>query len=194
MPLKSGYSYETVSENIGEMMRAGHMRDSAIAASMALARKHFFKRRPGGFLPRWLQFPKGRGNRSDYGRSGAPAHARSQAALAPNPPVLNPSMRSDVRAAQRLGQAFSGHRQNRMLRVRQPGGSKARLAIGPVTGIMYLAKRDGKVEQYLHRFGKGSRPLLAATPDGTRLELLGGAFRFTEKGIEDRPVSVKRSR
>jgi len=171
------------------MANEGHARDSAIAASMAFARKSFFKRYPGGFLPRWLQFPKGRGNRSDYGRSGAPAHARSQEGIAPNP-----SLRSDVRAAQRLGQAFSGHRQNRMLRVRQPKGSKARLAIGPVTGIMYLARRDGRLEQYLHRFAKGSRPLLAATPDGTRLELLGGAFRFTERGIEDRPVKVKRNR
>jgi len=39
MPLKNGHSKETVSENISEMVKAGHPQDQAIAASHDKARK-----------------------------------------------------------------------------------------------------------------------------------------------------------
>jgi hypothetical protein len=39
MPLKKGKSQKVVSENIAEMIRAGHPRDQAIAASMRSAGK-----------------------------------------------------------------------------------------------------------------------------------------------------------
>ena len=105
---------------------------------------------------------------------------------------INPSPRRGIAAAKRLGEAFTGHPYNRVLKVRQKPATGPRVAIGPVTGIMYLAKRDGKVEQYLHRFAARSRPLLATLSDGTRLELLGGAFRFTDRGIVDTRVAVRK--
>jgi hypothetical protein len=39
MPLKSGTSRETVSENISEMVRAGHPQKQAIAAAMQKKRE-----------------------------------------------------------------------------------------------------------------------------------------------------------
>jgi hypothetical protein len=43
MPLKKGSSKETVASNIKEMLKGGHSRDQAIAASLSQARKS-----PGG--------------------------------------------------------------------------------------------------------------------------------------------------
>lgn len=102
-------------------------------------------------------------------------------------------LRDDLRRAKKLGEVFSGHRFNRMRIERRPMPGKVRVEIGAISGIMYLAKRDGEVKQYLHKFAQGCRPLLLVSPDGKILELLGGAFRFTERGIVDDPrVSVKR--
>jgi hypothetical protein len=39
MPLKKGKSRETVSSNIREMLKAGHPKDQAVAASLSQARK-----------------------------------------------------------------------------------------------------------------------------------------------------------
>jgi len=36
---------------------------------------------------------------------------------------------------------------------------------------------------------KGSRPLLVASPDGKCLMLLGGRFKFTDRGIVDRDAN-----
>jgi hypothetical protein len=60
------------------------------------------------------------------------------------------------------------------------------LAIGEVLGIIYRTKRDGVMENYIHRFAKVSRPLLASTHDGKQLLLIGGSYNFTERGIVDK--------
>lgn len=97
----------------------------------------------------------------------------------------NPSVRDEMRRAEKLAREFSGHRPTKISRVPVKPASRVRLDAGKVTGIMYLARRDGETKEYLHRFAPGSRPSLTVTPDGKRLELLGGAFRFTERGIVD---------
>lgn len=50
MPLSPGNSKSVISNNIAEMIRAGHPRDQAIAASLSNARRHPH-RAPGGFVP-----------------------------------------------------------------------------------------------------------------------------------------------
>lgn len=92
----------------------------------------------------------------------------------------------DVREAAQRYEAFTGHRATRVKRIKVPSYPRAALAIGPCLGIMYSTVRDGRRENYVHRFGAKSRPLLAASSDGTQLYLLGGAYNFTERGIVDK--------
>jgi hypothetical protein len=101
----------------------------------------------------------------------------------------NPAPRGDgarERAAAKLLQDFTGHAPRRARQVAVPGDPGAGLAVGPVLLIGYETTRDGKREKYVHEFRRGARPLLAASHDGRALYLLGGAYRFTERGIVDR--------
>lgn len=100
----------------------------------------------------------------------------------------NPSVRSfklDIARGRKLARDFSGHDVSKISLMKSPESSPVRVAVGTVTGIMYLARRDGETKEYLHRFAQGSRPSLAVTPDGKIVELRGGAFKFTERGIVD---------
>lgn len=93
----------------------------------------------------------------------------------------------DMRAAAKLYTGFTGNAPTKVRRVRVPSpSSRVRLQVGSVTAIMYLARDGRKKVHYVHRFRAGSRPSLTATPDGKKLELLGGAFRFTDRGIVDK--------
>ncbi len=60
------------------------------------------------------------------------------------------------------------------------------MEIGMCDGIMYTTIRDGKKEHYIHEFTGKSRPILAASWDGTQVILLGGNYSFTSEGIKDR--------
>ena len=59
------------------------------------------------------------------------------------------------------------------------------MQVGMVTGILYKARVDGKVQEFLHEFTGKSRPILAASADGRQLLLLGGDYKMTERGIVD---------
>ena len=59
------------------------------------------------------------------------------------------------------------------------------LQVGDCDGILYSTVRDGVAEQYIHKFKKSARPVLAASHDGASLALIGGKFRFTNRGIVD---------
>jgi hypothetical protein len=99
-----------------------------------------------------------------------------------------PRVRADgaeVERAAKLFTAFTGHRVTKMRQVSVPP-VKVGLAVGPVLEIAYETTRDGKRENYLHKFRRGARPLLAASQDGRTLMLLGGGHRFTPRGIVDR--------
>lgn len=58
--------------------------------------------------------------------------------------------------------------------------------MGYVEGIDYRTTHGGKVTLYHHDFEPGSRPLLAVSPDGRQLLLLGGRYEWTEQGIVDK--------
>lgn len=97
----------------------------------------------------------------------------------------NPETRADLSAASKRLEEFSGHEASEVLRVKEPHFKKG-LVIGPLHGLLYGTVRDGRSENYIHRFRKISRPLLAASSDGKSLRIVGGRFQFTEAGIEDR--------
>lgn len=48
MPLKKGSDQKTISENISEMIKAGHPRDQAIAAAYRSAGKSKHSKKPKG--------------------------------------------------------------------------------------------------------------------------------------------------
>lgn len=99
----------------------------------------------------------------------------------------NPAPRElsqDAEQAARRLEAFTGHEARRMKTVKVPT-AKAALEVGPCLLIGYETTRDGKRENYVHRFASHARPLLAASSDGRTLFLLGGAYRFTDRGITD---------
>jgi hypothetical protein len=92
--------------------------------------------------------------------------------------------RDKVHQAAALYKEFSGHTPQsvREVRIVLP---KVALLVGECDGIMYTTVRDGRVEHYVHEFAARSRPLLLASHDGKKLVLLGGAYRFTDSGIND---------
>ncbi len=57
--------------------------------------------------------------------------------------------------------------------------------VGMVTAIMYSARTDGKLVEYVHEFSGKSRPILAASADGKQLLFLDGDYDFTDRGIID---------
>lgn len=92
---------------------------------------------------------------------------------------------SDVRKAANLWQRFSGGDIDSAVRVQIPDTPAVAAPIGSLDAVMYTTVRDGKVERYIHRFAKSDRPLLAVTPDGRQMLIVGGLYRFTEAGIVD---------
>ena len=90
-----------------------------------------------------------------------------------------------ISQAARLYKAFTGHGVTKAAQVELPEAPRVGLAIGPCIGIMYETVRDGRREKYIHRFRKGSQPLVVVSADGVSVLLLGGAFTFTERGFVD---------
>jgi hypothetical protein len=59
------------------------------------------------------------------------------------------------------------------------------LQIGKCDGILYETVRDGEVENYIHRFKRSARPHFCVSHDGNQIVIVGGKFKFTERGIVD---------
>lgn len=94
-------------------------------------------------------------------------------------------MNEQLKKAVKLFQDFSGHEPETVDTVRLRDNDTA-IVVGYCDGILYETVRDGRVEKYIHRFKKKSRPVLAASYDGERLYLLSGAYKFTDRGIVDK--------
>lgn len=97
----------------------------------------------------------------------------------------NPAARGEVSRAAKLFENFTGEKADREQKIQLPPPPKTALAIGPVLLIGYSTIRDGKRENYIHRFSSHARPLLAASSDGRSVFMLGGAYTFTDRGIVD---------
>jgi hypothetical protein len=99
--------------------------------------------------------------------------------------MKNP-LNSLKRQGKRLYSGFMRRAPTRSQKLTVQALPKVAIAIGKVSRLYYVSDRDGKVVEYRHDFATGSRPLLAVSHDGKQLVLLGGAYRFTERGIVDR--------
>lgn len=175
MPLKSGYSKKTVSDNIAELINSGMPRRMAIAAALNHARADFKKKHPNGFPPWHLRSPEERARTGHASRQQNPVPPSSRVRAADR----------DIHKAARLFADFTGHDPEVIGAIDKPVIPDALLAVGEVDGILYSTVRDGKLEKYIHKFAKQSRPLFAVSPDGKQLFMLGGAYNFTERGIVD---------
>lgn len=59
------------------------------------------------------------------------------------------------------------------------------IEIGTLDTVEYTTRRGGKVECYRHEFAQRSKPMLAVSEDGKQLMIIGGRYKFTERGIVD---------
>jgi hypothetical protein len=90
-------------------------------------------------------------------------------------------------AAARRFERFTGHDAEVFGSIEFPNLDGVAVAmIGECDGVLYTTVRDGKRERYIHEFEEKDKPLLCVTPDGRQLLLVGGNYRFTERGIVDK--------
>jgi len=87
-----------------------------------------------------------------------------------------------INAAIDLFENFTGEKAEYVDRVKLHVDTVA-MAIGYCDAVAYETVREGKVERYIHEFEKGDRPILAVSSDGKQLYLLGGDYKFTDRGI-----------
>ncbi len=88
-------------------------------------------------------------------------------------------------AASKRFKSFQGRaaKEGEVVRIKQSGIADAFL-VGDLEGVIYKAVGDGVT--YIHRFKKSARPVLYVSADGSQLYVLAGAYRFTDRGFEDR--------
>jgi hypothetical protein len=104
------------------------------------------------------------------------SRAKSRGRLSNNP---------EVQKAARLYERFSGHEAESIGCVDVPALPHVGIAIGEVDFIGYTTVRDGQVEKYIHNFKPADKALFVVSPDGRSIYLVGGRYRFTERGIVD---------
>lgn len=90
-----------------------------------------------------------------------------------------------IRKAASLYERFTGHEPEEIGRLKIPDLPAVVAIIGECDGVLYTTVRDGKTEHYIHEFADSDKPMLAVSPDGRQLILIGGRYKFTERGIVD---------
>lgn len=94
-------------------------------------------------------------------------------------------MKREIRQAVALYESFR-EKTPRKLNTVTMKVPKVVAVIGHVEGLDYRTTHGKKVTLYHHDFVPGSRPLLCVSANGEQLLLLGGRYKFTERGIVDR--------
>lgn len=92
-----------------------------------------------------------------------------------------------IARAKKAFEDFKGEKPSRMRVARLPDRDVTGWEMGPMVGVAYEARRDGKTQQYFHEFKRSARPRLVAQDDGRKLYIEGGRYKVTERGIEDMP-------
>lgn len=99
--------------------------------------------------------------------------------------TLRDNEREQYERAARLYADFSGHEPGPLARIPAPKAPRVALLVGHCDGVLYSTVRDSRKERYIHEFASKDRPLFAVSPDGKMLMLIGGNFKFTDRGIVD---------
>jgi hypothetical protein len=99
-------------------------------------------------------------------------------------------MKKELQAAAELYESFREKKPKRIGNIKFDL-PKAVAIIGHVDLIGYRTTHGKKVVYYKHDFAEGSRPLFCVSADGRQLLLLGGRFKFTDRGIVDRDAKGK---
>ena len=89
------------------------------------------------------------------------------------------------KTARKLFKGFTGHDSINDVVLEIPDAPTELVSIGELTGLIYVTKRDGKIEKYIHQFSRQARPLLCLTPDGRTAHMIGGLYEFNETGFTD---------
>jgi hypothetical protein len=96
------------------------------------------------------------------------------------------SRNSEIAKAARLYEKFSGHEAEIDGSVNVPAIPKVAVLIGSLDFVGYTTIRDGRTEKYIHKFAASDKPALCVAPDGSRILVVGGRYKFTERGIVDK--------
>ncbi len=158
-PLRHGYSRRTIAANIRELVEQGYSQDRAAAAAYREAREAW---------------------RDRHGRAPYPEHLQRRRRRRRNPVGRHQHYAQAVR----LYRDYHGEDPQFVDEYLVPSTDVA-VYVGRVTGIMYEARREGELVEWIHEFSGRSRPVFAVSPDGEQILVLGGEFRFTERGIVD---------
>lgn len=110
-----------------------------------------------------------------------------------NPGKVQGGERLDMIRAAKLYRDFSGDDGTLTIeRVRIPALPKTAVIVGMLDAIEYTTFREGETQYYRHEFsgspdkgGPDCRALIAVSKDGRQVLILGGKFRFTERGFVD---------
>ena len=97
---------------------------------------------------------------------------------------MPPSSRSRVTSAAKGFERFTGHKASKY-EVVESEPMEVGYKFGVLDGVLYTTKRDGKIEHYIHEFKKSAKPDLVASHDGNSIQIIGGNYSFTERGIVD---------
>ncbi len=89
-----------------------------------------------------------------------------------------------IAKAIRLFEEFSGHTPEYIDKKDLPKIDVG-FKIGTLDGLLYTTVRDGRTEKYVHKFKRRARPILVSNFDGSFIALVGGNYKFTDRGIVD---------
>lgn len=203
-PLKPGYSRDTISANIAEMVAGGMTSERASAAAYRAARQAYRARFAKGPFPAYLRArifdplaakknPKITEAMSHKLRRAAPelfkhlTDEQIKTAARRLLPVLQPIFSNPIgeEEAKRGYEAFREESPEGAIMVSIPDPPKTVWELGRILAVAYETTIKGKKIRFKHDFKPSNAPHLAVSPNGRALFFAGGKYRVTYRGIED---------
>jgi len=87
-------------------------------------------------------------------------------------------------AGERLYKGFHGESPKHIKKHSLPTFRQG-VEVGRLVAVTYDTRRDGKSVRFEHEFKKRASPLLTVSDDGRKMAVIGGDFRFTDRGFID---------